>query len=211
LLSHSSLSSFHFLSSPFTEGYDGRFNVFHALAPQLLLGVNEAILPAQLTQVVDNGRENGIGDRLFLLPGHQQLATIDSFLARALSGSDFGSVGKLGVLFCMLQMTAKFYNIDVILLDLPPSLSPMTRVAIMSSHYFMIPFTSDFFSYEAIRSLQQMILTSHAAAAPPSDREDRESMLRSKIRESIRQDQNWFDWFKARVTYDNFEYPASVT
>ena len=136
------------------DGFTGRYNLTLALAPIIIVD-NQDIEPAQIIQV-------GGLDNLFLLAGDQHIYFIDQKLGRAIEDPDNFS-RKFGVFYHMLKMTAAVYKIKTIIIDLPPNLSALTRLAIMTSHYFAIPCTADFFSWEAIRLLRNVFVD------PPHD------------------------------------------
>ena len=130
--------------------FDGRWNLFLALLPAIRPGMGTALKTAQLISV---GMDN-----LFLLPGSERMYEVDEDLARAAGDSSHAFRGQLGAFYHLMRMTAAFYEIDLIVIDLPPSLSAWTRVAIMSSDFFIIPFQPDSFSMHAIFALKRVFL-----------------------------------------------------
>ena len=131
--------------------FDGRWNLFLALLPAMRPGMGTALKTAQLISV---GTEQG---NLFLLPGSERMNELDVDLARAVVDPSHAFRGQLGAFYHLMRMTAAFYGIDLIVLDLPPSLSAWTRVAIMSSDCFIVPFQPDFFSMHAIFALKHAL------------------------------------------------------
>jgi chromosome partitioning protein len=53
----------------------------------------------------------------------------------------------------LIQKTAEKYNADFVLIDLNPSLSAINQDLLISSDYFIIPTSTDYFSVQSIRSL----------------------------------------------------------
>lgn len=98
-------------------------------------------------------------DGLFLLPGHVGLAEYDVTLglAQELSGSIQTLKNLPGAISYLLQKTAKKYCADYILIDMSPSFSSINQNLLMTSDFFIIPTTPDFFSVMAIDSLVTML------------------------------------------------------
>jgi cellulose biosynthesis protein BcsQ len=159
------------------RSYRGRHTVFQAIGPQMFDGfANHAyasLQPALLTRInIDSDtlygtapdspaakkpktRATGSAPRLYILPGDLKMDLVSTKLEIASEDSRFE--GKLGVLYHMLWMTAAFYNIHTIILDLPPNLGGITRVGLLSSHYFYLPVIPDTFSNDAIKSLTDLL------------------------------------------------------
>ncbi|GBE48435.1 chromosome-partitioning ATPase Soj [bacterium BMS3Bbin12] len=92
---------------------------------------------------------------LLLLPGHIGLAEYEVTLgiAQELSGSLVTLQNLPGSLHHLFNMTAKKYNIDIVLIDMSPSLGPINQNLMMTSDYFIIPMAPDYFSVMATESL----------------------------------------------------------
>jgi cellulose biosynthesis protein BcsQ len=92
---------------------------------------------------------------LFLLPGHIGLAEYETTLgiAQELSGSLVTLQNLPGAASRLFQLTATKYNIDIILIDMSPSLGPINQNLLSTSDFFLVPMTPDYFSVMAIDSL----------------------------------------------------------
>lgn len=100
------------------------------------------------------GQEN-----LFLLPGHIRLAEYEVTLgiAQELSGSIQTLKNLPGSISTLFEKTAKKFNADYILIDMSPSLSSINQNLLMTSNFFIVPTTADFFSLMAIDSLSKVL------------------------------------------------------
>lgn len=98
-------------------------------------------------------------DGLFLLPGHVGLAEYEVTLgiAQELSGSIQTLKNLPGSISELLNKTAKKFLADYILIDMSPSLSSINQNLLMTSDFFILPTTPDFFSVMAIDSLATVL------------------------------------------------------
>ncbi len=105
-------------------------------------------------------------DRLFLLPGHIRLSEYEVTLgiAQELSGSIQTLQNLPGSISYLLDVTANKYNADFVLVDMNPSLSSINQNLLMTSDFFIVPTSPDFFSVMAIESLSTVIPRWHAWA-----------------------------------------------
>lgn len=96
---------------------------------------------------------------LFLLPGHVGLAEYEVTLgiAQELSGSIHTLRNLPGAITDLLDKTAEKFKADYILIDMSPSLGPINQNILMTSDFFIIPTTADFFSVMAIDSLAKVL------------------------------------------------------
>ena len=94
-------------------------------------------------------------DKLFLLPGHVGLAEYEVTLgiAQELSGSIQALKNLPGAITDLLDKTARKFQADYILIDMSPSLGSINQNLLMTSDFFLVPTTADFFSVMAIDSL----------------------------------------------------------
>lgn len=109
-------------------------------------------------------------ERLFLLPGHVGLAEYEVTLgiAQELSGSIAALKNLPGALTDLLNKTAAKYNADYILIDMSPSLGSINQNLLMTSNFFLVPTTADFFSFMAIDSLAKVLPKWYAWATKAS-------------------------------------------
>lgn len=126
-------------------------NVKDALAPAF------ESQPRQITGA-DCVEVNGVGN-LFLLPGHIGLSEYETTLgiAQELSGSLLPLRNLPGSPRFMLEMTAQKYNIDIVLVDLSPSLGALNQNLLSTSDFFLVPLHPDYFSAMALTSLARAL------------------------------------------------------
>ena len=96
---------------------------------------------------------------LFLLPGHIALAEYEVTLgiAQELSGSIHTLKNLPGSISHLLKKTAEHQRADYVLIDMNPSLSAFNQNLLMTSDYFIVPTTPDFYSAMAIDSLSKVV------------------------------------------------------
>ncbi|WP_414549688.1 ParA family protein [Anabaena sp. CCY 0017] len=96
---------------------------------------------------------------LFLLPGHVGFTEYEVILSKAQEIS--GSIQKLknlpGAISDLLEKTANKFNADYILIDMSPILGAINQNLLMTSDFFLVPTTTDFFSEMAIDSLSKIL------------------------------------------------------
>jgi hypothetical protein len=87
-------------------------------------------------------------DNLFLLPGHIGLAEYEVTLgiAQELSGSLVTLRNLPGSLRYLIDVTAREYDIDIVIIDMSPSLGAVNQNLLSISDYFIIPMHPDYFS-----------------------------------------------------------------
>lgn len=102
-----------------------------------------------------------IGQRpgLFLLPGHIRLAEYEVTLgiAQELSGSIQTLQNLPGSISYLLDKTAEKFGADYVVIDMSPSLSSINQNLLMTSDYFIVPASPDYFSVMAIDSLTTVL------------------------------------------------------
>ncbi|MCC3441153.1 MULTISPECIES: ParA family protein [unclassified Microcoleus] len=110
-------------------------------------------------------------DGLFLLPGHVGLAEYEVTLgiAQELSGSIQTLQNLPGSISYLLQKTADKFEADYILIDMSPSLSSINQNLLMTSDFFILPTSPDFFSVMAIDSLAKILPKWYAWAQKASE------------------------------------------
>lgn len=100
-------------------------------------------------------------DGLVLLPGHIGLSEYEVTLgiAQELSGSIQTLQNLPGSIPYLLTKTAQKVKADYIIIDMNPSLSSFNQNLLMTSDYFIVPTTPDYYSVMAIDSLTKVIPT----------------------------------------------------
>ena len=106
-------------------------------------------------------------ENLFLLPGHLDIADLDSQISLSLKiASGVPATRNIpGSLPKMLQEIAKKENIDYLIYDLSPNVGGLNEVILMSSDYFIVPTSPDYFCLQAIGSLEKNISKWHTEIA----------------------------------------------
>jgi cellulose biosynthesis protein BcsQ len=109
-------------------------------------------------------------NNLFLLPGHVGFAENEVTLgiAQELSGSIQALKNLPGSITDLLEKTATRFSADYILIDMSPSLGAINQNLLMTSNFFIVPTTADFFSVMAIDSLAKVLPKWHAWAKQAS-------------------------------------------
>ena len=94
-------------------------------------------------------------DNLLLLPGHIRLAEYEVSLgmAQELSGTIQTLQNLPGSISYLLAKTAEHHRAEYLLIDMNPSLSSINQNLLMTSDYFLVPSSPDYFSVMAIDSL----------------------------------------------------------
>jgi len=105
-------------------------------------------------------------DGLFLLPGHIRLSEYEVTLgiAQELSGSIQTLQNLPGSITYLLEITAEKYQADYVLVDMNPSLSSINQNILMTSDFFIVPTSPDYFSVMAIESVSTVLPRWHAWA-----------------------------------------------
>ena len=100
-----------------------------------------------------------VENNLYLLPGNLDFTENEVQLGIAMQLSNaLGSMGNLpGALNYLIEKTCEKYQIDYVLFDMNPSLSAINQDIVISSDYFVVPTSPDFFSIMAIRSLARVL------------------------------------------------------
>lgn len=101
---------------------------------------------------------------LFLLPGHIRLSEYEVTLgiAQELSGSIQTLQNLPGALSYLLDITAEKHSADFVLVDMNPSLSSLNQNLLMTSDFFTVPASPDYFSVMAVESLSTVLPRWHA-------------------------------------------------
>lgn len=103
-----------------------------------------------------------LNDKLKLVAGHLSMSDFDIQVTGGLLSAEGGFLQFMaqfvGALNAVIRKTAKQNQCQLILVDMSPSSGAMNRSILMSSDYFLIPTSPDFFSYQAIQSLGDMFI-----------------------------------------------------
>jgi cellulose biosynthesis protein BcsQ len=98
-------------------------------------------------------------NNLFLLPGHIGLAEYEVTLgiAQELSGSLVTLRNLPGSIRHLIEKTALKYDIDLVLVDMSPSLGAVNQNLLSTCEYFLVPMNPDYFSMMGIDSLASVL------------------------------------------------------
>ncbi|WP_077803609.1 ParA family protein [Gluconobacter albidus] len=96
---------------------------------------------------------------LFLLAGNIDLAANETQLAVSLTTSTAipALANMPGSITELLRLTAKSNDIDVVLIDMSPSVGALNECFLMGSDYFIVPTSPDYYCKQAITSLSQVV------------------------------------------------------
>lgn len=112
----------------------------------------ELIKPIDCVQVKNN-------ENLFLLPGSFEITEYEVQLGVSFQLThSFTTLKNLpGAFYYLIKRTAEEKGVDIVLIDLNPSLSAINQDLIISSDYFILPTSPDYFSEMAIRSIARVL------------------------------------------------------
>ena len=106
-------------------------------------------------------------ENLFLLPGHLDVSDLDSQISVSLkiSAGVPATRNIPGNLPKIIQALAQNKGFDYIIYDLSPNVGGLNEVVLMSSDYFIVPTSPDFFCWQAVGSLTKNIQKWHTEIA----------------------------------------------
>ncbi|MDE0092518.1 MAG: AAA family ATPase [Oligoflexia bacterium] len=127
-------------------------DIYSILEP-IITGKNLHITPVKPCDTLNNN--------LKLVAGNFNMSDIDIQISIGLLGSELANFAKqfVGSLNAVIRETAKTNKCELVLIDMSPSSGAMNRSILMSSDYFLIPTSPDFFSYQAIQNLGNMFIS----------------------------------------------------
>jgi chromosome partitioning protein len=135
--------------------YDSKQNtdIFSSLAPVFALHDSGAASLVGRTPIAKTQNPN-----MFVLAGNIRFSEIDTQIATALTSSSTIPVLRqfVGAFNKLVRRVARENDIDIVLVDMSPSVSATNHCILMSSDYFIIPISPDFYCYQAIDSLSNV-------------------------------------------------------
>ena len=135
--------------------YDSKQNtdIFSSLAPVFAMQGAAQNGAVGKTPVAKTANPN-----LFILAGNIRFSEIDTQIATALTSSNTIPVLRqfVSAFNKFVRKTAIDNDIDIVLVDMSPSVSATNHCILMSSDYFIIPVSPDFYCYQAIDSLSNV-------------------------------------------------------
>jgi chromosome partitioning protein len=136
--------------------YDSKKNtdIFNSLAPLFAIDSLESRSVSGDIPVTETKNKN-----MFLLAGHIRFSEIDIQLGTALTSSETIPILRrfIGAIYSLIQKIARQHQFDIVLIDMSPSVSATNNCILMSSDYFIIPVSPDFYCYQAIDSLKNVL------------------------------------------------------
>lgn len=185
---------------------NGHANISGALE-SIFSGKPGQLNPALITDTTKDG--------LYLLPGNLKLAEYETQLSVALSTRwTIPALQNLpGSICSMLRVTALEEKVDIVLVDMSPSVGALNQCLLMGSDFFIIPTSPDYYCCQAISSLSRVLPrwnqeaesfrdTSLAYPFPPSPPKFCgiiSQRFRPRNGAPARSYQNWIDTIKERV------------
>ena len=125
-------------------------NISDCLDP-IFQGSGERLAPANLAKTPH--------ENMLLLPGNIALAENETQIAVALSASS--AIPALqnipGAPCALLRKTAEKRDIDVVIVDMSPSVGALNQCLLMGSDYFIVPTSPDYYCNQAIISLSRVV------------------------------------------------------
>jgi chromosome partitioning protein len=125
-------------------------NISDCLTP-IFKGTGVPLKPAGITSTPN--------PNLFLLAGNIELAENETQIAVALSTS--AAIPALqnipGAMCALLRLTAEKHSLDVVLIDMSPSVGALNQCFVMGSDYFIIPTSPDYYCNQAVSSLSRVL------------------------------------------------------
>lgn len=135
--------------------YDSKQNtdLFNSLAPEFSLE-STPHTPVGNTPITGTNNPN-----LFILAGNIRFSELDTQIATAMTSSNTLPVLRkfVGAFNKLVRKIAYEHSIDIVLVDMSPSVSSTNQCILMSSDYFIIPISPDFYCYQAIDSLSNVL------------------------------------------------------
>lgn len=138
--------------SDFSEFYATNENAdINSCLNPIFLGTGAPLVPATITATPQ--------PNLFLLAGNIDLAENETQISVALSTS--AAIPALqnipGAVCALLRLTAEANGIDVVIVDMSPSVGALNQCFLMGSDYFIIPTSPDYYCNQAISSLSRVL------------------------------------------------------
>ena len=123
----------------------------YAKISEIILGDNVTPKPVKPCKTLHNN--------LLLVAGHLSMSDLDISLATGITSGKFLPFTKqfIGAFHTIVRKTAVSNECEIILVDMSPNAGAMNRCILMSSDYFVIPTSPDFFSYQSVQSLGEML------------------------------------------------------
>nr|VFJ55269.1 MAG: AAA domain-containing protein [Candidatus Kentron sp. DK]VFJ55445.1 MAG: AAA domain-containing protein [Candidatus Kentron sp. DK] len=142
--------------SSLSDFYDSKKNtdIFNSLAPEFNIDSVSASQDRGTIPIKETKNRN-----MFILAGNIRFSELDTQIATALTSGDTIPVLKrfVGSINRLIRDAANKNGIDIVLVDMSPSVSATNHCILMGSDYFIIPISPDFYCYQAIDSLSNVL------------------------------------------------------
>lgn len=141
--------------------YDDRNNIHMGTIVDFIVSGSQA--GSFMSQNV-GGLQPTKNKNLFLLPGHIDVSELDQQISVSLkvSAGIPATRNIPGHLPNVIKELANANEIDYVIYDLSPNIGGLNQIALMSSDFFVVPTSPDFFCWQAISSLSTNIPKWHA-------------------------------------------------
>ncbi|EPC5193707.1 ParA family protein [Edwardsiella piscicida] len=128
-------------------------DIFNSLAPEFSLE-NTNTHSLNTTSITRTKNKN-----LFILAGNIRFSELDTQIATAMTSSNTIPVLRkfVGAFNNLIRKISDEHKIDIVLIDMSPSVSSTNHCILMSSDYFIVPVSPDFYCYQAIDSLSNVL------------------------------------------------------
>ncbi len=100
-----------------------------------------------------------LNENLLLAAGHLFMSDLDISLSTGITSGKFLPFAKqfVGAFQSIIRKTAESQKCELVLIDMSPNAGALNRSILMSSDYFIIPTSPDFFSFQSIQTLGEML------------------------------------------------------
>ena len=133
----------------------GNCDIYNNLA--LVFGFESEIKDASKEGIKNPTKTNN--PNMSLIAGHVNFAKFELQLATAITSSQSIPLLKplLGSINNLIRNTAIRGDFDIVLIDMSPNISVTNMCILMASDYFIVPTSPDFFCYQSIESLSNVL------------------------------------------------------
>jgi chromosome partitioning protein len=136
--------------------YDSKQNndIFNSLAPIFNIDTPTQITRSEKILISKTNNRN-----LFILAGSIRFSELDNQVATAITMKEGLPILKafVGAFNKIIRDAARQNEIDIVIIDMSPSVSATNQCILMSSDYFIIPISPDFYCYQSVDSLSKVL------------------------------------------------------
>lgn len=131
----------------------------------------QPVMSGSLTGLVPGNPAKTENPNLYIYCGNLALSEIETQISVALTTSTaIPAIKNLpGSIAELLRITGEEYEFEYIIVDMSPSVGALNECLLMSSDYFIVPTSPDFFCAQAIKSLSSVVPRWNADVAPFRD------------------------------------------